>query len=372
MNILVLSHEYPPIGGGGANACKYICNSFIEKGNKVTIVTPGFNGDYGKYIKDSLTIHKLNCKRKSVSSSSFIEMYSYLRHAKKLCKKLVKEEIFDITIVFFGIPAGPIANYLYKKNGIPYIVRMGGGDVPGFQKRFKIIYKLLNPFVRNIWNNAEHLIANSSGLKVIAQKFDSNSKINIIYNGVDINEFQYCSKDYKVLNILFVSRLIERKGLQHFLPIFKSLVDLNSDCTLTVCGDGPFRLDLERLVKKYLLEDKVKFIGHVIHEDLIEYYNKANLFVLPSNKEGMPNVVLEAMASGLPILISDCEGSKELVNGNGLVLNFKDKIETLDKIVGNIPRFSEMSKVSRALCENVFNWNNTSNQYIELIKTSIK
>ena len=150
MNILCINHEYPPIGGGGATACKNICEQYVKKGHRVTVVTAQFSEDLKKEGAGDLRIFRLKCKRSKKDSSSFIEMLSFLFAAFRFTKNLAKKEKFDVAHIFFGIPSGPLGLYLKKKYNVPYVVRLGGGDVPGTQKRFKVIYTLLSPLLKKI------------------------------------------------------------------------------------------------------------------------------------------------------------------------------------------------------------------------------
>lgn len=133
---------------------------------------------------------------------------------------MLKTTSFDKCLVFFDIPSRPIALHLKNKYRLPYIVRFGGGDIPRVQKRFKYIYKILLSILRKVWKNTDNLIANSEGLYTRALKFESRYNINIIENGVD-NQFFILteeSRDINQVRILFMSRLIEGKGLQYIIP----------------------------------------------------------------------------------------------------------------------------------------------------------
>lgn len=230
MKILMISHEYPPIGGGGANACMYLAREYAKVLHDVTIVSVWYEGQLE--TEDSYGIHiiRVKSKRRYKEHCSFLEMTDYLYKAWPIVKRLEKEHHFDICQVFFGIPSGPIGYALRKKYGVPYIIRFGGGDIPGFQDRFAVLYKMLGPFLKVIWSNADALIANSEGLKKLAVDFYDKKTIDVIYNGVDTNKFYPIIKsengystDNKIIKILFVSRLIERKGLQFIIPKLKEI-----------------------------------------------------------------------------------------------------------------------------------------------------
>ena len=251
MRILVISHEFPPIGGGGANACYYLTRDFSRRGHEVTIITANYQGLPSREIIDGVEVLRVPSKRKNQEHCSFGEMFDYLMKAWPVAKQKVKCEKYDICQIFFGIPSGPIGYLLKKKYRLPYVIRFGGGDIPGFQARFDIIYKLIAPFIKVIWKNADYLVANSVGLRELAYGFYDKKEIKIITNGVNTDKYFPMEHSGNFTNLLFVSRLIERKGLQFLLPQIGKIVRECSEMVhLTIVGDGPYRSVLEDIVNK--------------------------------------------------------------------------------------------------------------------------
>lgn len=367
--ILAVSHEFPPIGGGGANACYYLTKGFAEKGYEVTLVTANYQNLPEDEIQNGVRILRVNCKRSHMEHCSFSEMMSFLMKAKPVVKELAKKERFDLCLVFFGIPSGPLGYYLKKKYHIPYIIRFGGGDIPGFQERFKTIYQLLAPMIRKIWREAEARIANSDGLRQMALDFCDKYPFLVIPNGVDTERFTPgVKKNRDYLEILFVSRLIERKGLQFVIPELKSFQEGTSKkIKLVVVGDGPYRQELERIASEHQVNDMISFEGQKSKDEIVPYYQNADIFILPSKKEGMPNVVLEAMSCGLPIVMTPCQGAKELIDGNGYVSEISGFAEKVKELVQDDDLRNHMGKRSRELAEKQFGWQATRDAYIELI-----
>lgn len=371
MKILMVSHEYPPIGGGGANACMNLAKGLQKLNHEVVVLTTWYP-ELPRYAEEKkLLIVRLPSRRKHLSHCSFGEMFSYLWLALKESVRMQKEKKFDVVMVFFAIPSGPVGYYLKKRFGVPYIIRFGGGDIPGFQNRFKLVYKFIGPFEKVIWKQAEALVANSKGLYKLAKHFYDKQAIKIIPNGVDVDVFQAESTDEKkkTYQILFVSRLIERKGLQFIIPQMKSLQEAcDRKVMLTVVGDGPYRKVLENLAVDEGVAESVVFAGQKDKNELLYYYNMADVFILPSKKEGMPNVVLEAMASGLPIIMTPCEGSDELIDGNGYAVvaeQFGEKLALLEK---DEELRAWMAQKSVELVHERFMWEAVVKQYEKILK----
>lgn len=324
---------------------------------------------------DGVIVHRLNSARKNREHCSFGEMMSYLLKAMPYSKKLHEAYEFDICMVFFGIPSGPIGYVIKKKYKLPYIIRFGGGDIPGFQDRFSVIYKLIAPVIKTIWKNADALVANSDGLRKMALEFYDKREFEVISNGVDSEYFRPAEfKSYsKEVRILFVSRLIERKGLQHIIPYLDKIEEISGrQIILTVVGDGPYRASLERIVQEYGFGNIVKFVGQKSREDILAYYQEADVFILPSKKEGMPNVVLEAMACGLPVVMTPCQGSQELIEGNGYISELDNFIVTLSNLVADDKLRNQFGSVSRERTERLFSWNTTADRYLEIANRAVK
>ncbi len=380
MKILIISHEYPPIGGGGANACFFLTREFAGRGHLVTVITAQY-ADLAPHetTGEGARIVRVPCRRANKEKSSFPEMLSYLCSAWKYADALLKKESFDICLTFFGIPSGPLALHLKRKYRLPYVVRFGGGDIPGAQKRFRYLYAVLAPAVRAVWKNAGRLIANSEGLKMRALAFESRYAVDIIENGVDNSFFVpgQCEKRADRLTVLFVSRLIEGKGLQYLIPELPRMQERVQRETgralqLVIVGDGPYRAALEELTARTGAQALVRFEGRKDKEQIRRYYQTADLFVLPSLSEGMPNVVLEAMASGLAIVMTPCEGSRELVTDNGIIASLDGFSEALLRVCVDEEERIRMGHNSLRRVEAHFRWESIGERYLSVLGDSVK
>jgi len=370
MKILILNYEFPPLGGGGANATKYILNEFKNyKDLEIDLVTSS-EKNKNEVIKfsNNINIYKLNVKKKEIHHWRDIEVLRYMYKGLKFCKKLNNKNNYDLCHAFFTLPSGFIP-YNLK---IPYIISIRGSDVPGFNQRFNLHYKLIKPITKKIWKNSKYVISNSQGLKNLALKTSKDQDIDIIFNGIDTVEFSPIEKNNNSLEILCVARLIKRKGIDYLISAMGHLNKYKIN--LTIIGSGIEKDKLIKQTKKLGLDNQIKFLNDIPHNNLNNYYSNSDIFVLPSLNEGMSNTVLEAMASGLPIITTPTGGSDELIKGNGIIVgkkNVKDLTNAILKLYNDKKLIKLMSKKSRKLSKNL-DWKKVAGKYYGFYKKCVE
>ncbi|MEJ2069978.1 MAG: glycosyltransferase family 4 protein [Syntrophobacterales bacterium] len=120
-------------------------------------------------------------------------------------------------------------------------------------------------------------------------------------------------------HLLALGRLVEKKGFPVLLAACRHLSKWGVDFQLTLAGDGPERRRLTNLVQDYALQDRVHFLGHVPHNQVPELFRQADLFIMPclvarrGDRDGLPNVILEALAFQVPVVATDVNGINEAV-----------------------------------------------------------
>lgn len=172
--------------------------------------------------------------------------------------------------------------------------------------------------------------------------------------------------------MLLAGRLVYQKGVDLLIRALGELQHLA--WTLYLVGDGPHRPALEDLASELGIADRVEFKGWLDGDALAPQYQDANLFVFPSRHEGMPNAVLEAMASGLPVIASQIAGSEELVvpGETGLLVPSEDidaLREALQTLLPDAARRKMMGAASRQRVEQHFTWKQAAEQYLELLRS---
>lgn len=311
----MLNYEYPPLGGGAANANRYLLKEFANEDDlMIDLVTASPDGYREESSGENVRIYRLDVSKDAIHYWTQPEILRYSWRAFRKSRELMNDVDFDLVHAWFGVPSGVIAWTL----GLPYIVALRGSDVPGYNDRFTWQYIFLKPFVRRVWRDAEAVIANSAGLRNLARQ-TADVSIDVIPNGVAIEEFEHVYHERDRLQVLCVSRLIERKGVRDLIDAVAQL-----DVDLTIVGTGDREETLKERVADLDIGHHVTFTGFIPHEDIHRYYEHADVFVLPSRNEGMSNTVLEAMAAGLPVLITNTGGAAELLNDNGELIDYGD------------------------------------------------
>lgn len=380
--ILFFNYEYPPLGGGAANATKYILDEYSRRSDIVVdLVTSSITNDYvQERVGENVTVHRLPIGKNAdnLNYQTRWELIKYTRKAHTFAKKLIEQNDYDLTHSFFAVPCGVISRKLKKKYGIPYIVSLRGADVPGYSERFKNLYKIITPTIHKVWHDAEFVVTNSSGLTELAQKSDAEQKFVQIFNGADTNFYNRGTRSVNdrknEFKILLASRLSKRKGFNYAIDAFVELFDLYPHIRMQIAGgEGNAMGELKEQVKKYRLDGRVTFSGLYTKEESPEIYNNADVFVMPSLNEGMSNNLLEALASGLPVLMTPTGGAEELVRDgeNGYLIKMQDVdsiVEKLTVLIENPEICDAFGHASRLIAETM-SWENVASEYVKLYKS---
>jgi len=320
MRILFITNLYPPYHIGGYEiACKDIVEGLKQRGHTIKVLTSTY-GLKGPVIHGYVA-RLLNIRLKLNSPQSLLEKSSSLffnPQNRKITKRFVNE--FKPDIVSFwnvnGISASTIL--AVEKEGVQKVFHLFDRSLSYLRKSG--IKRISNYLFFNRLN-IKHLISSSSELKkdYVNRGFSENS-ITVIPHGVDIRKFPYKKKDISgVLKLLYVGQLWEGKGVHLLLDVVGLLNKQKVDVKLTIIGNGEKSyIDfLKKSCKKAGITDRVKFMKRTKREELIKHYQDSHIFVLPSIvREGLGIVLLEAMATGTPVIASRIGGPLDIVKEN--------------------------------------------------------
>lgn len=374
MNILLLNYEFPPIGGGGANATLNIATELVSMGHKVDVITSKFAKLKSEEIINGFRVFRVSSWRKGIHTCGMFGAWMYVLNASRILPRKLRSTDYDIIHYFFGLPTGFISLLPGRHRKIPYIVSLRGSDVPlydMYNKKLQIAHFLLASATKQIWKNAKRVVSVTESLKKTAQLFMPEQNIEVIPNGVNTEIFYPRKNDSdknSVFNLITVTRLIERKGVQH---IFQAIAELNcDDIRLLLVGSGEYEEVLKKMCKDLDIEDKVSFYGFCDRDKLPELYARSDVFILPSLAEAFGNVFAEAMACGLPIIGANEGGIPDLVRKDNGILVDPENIEEIKSAIISLKNDSSArEKMSEANIKKItdhYQWRNVAKKYLDI------
>lgn len=379
MRILMLNNEFPPLGGGTGTVTQAMLYHFAKVPElQIDLVTSALGREaQEETFSANIKIYKVPVRNENLHHSSNRELAAYAFRGFLLASKLHRKQAYDLCFAWSAVPAGAIALSLRRLGGLRYVVRVCGPDIPGFERRYRTLYPILSPLIRIIWRGAEQVVAKSATELQMIRAIDGKARYSLVANGVDLAAFTGGDPvpDGGPLRLLCVGRLIERKG-QHFLiDALKRLADEGIEVTLDLVGTGDARAANEAHVERLGLKDRIRFLNYVPREEIARCYAAAHVFVQPSYNEGMSVALLEAMASGLSVIVTPTGGTAELVEPgvNGLIFEWGD-MDTLTRHVRSLAQdralVRRMGAASRARAA-LFTWQAAGDRYLEMFKQII-
>ena len=206
---------------------------------------------------------------------------------------------------------------------------------------------------------------------------DRREKIYFVPNGVDSNLLhknieEQVDRDGKI-SLVTVGNLVPIKNIDLQIKLIKALTG-RFNVHLTIIGDGPEKRNLVGLTQSLGLVSKISFLGNIGHEQVINKVCQSDIFLFSSKSEGRPNVILEAMALGKPIIASDIDGNKELIEAEvtGELFSLRDFDDLNNKITRLIVDKNYRQKLGEKardyVAENKLSWSGTSEKYANIYK----
>jgi glycosyltransferase involved in cell wall biosynthesis len=369
----MLNYEFPPLGGGAGNATLELVRALGSVHDlEVVVVTSSVAGYEVK--RNTLTpnsvIHYLPIGKEggNIHYQTDAELVRYIIRCRSFLNNLLRTEAFDLCHANMTLPAG--LNAWVVRKTMPYIVSLQGSDVPGYSRRFSLAYKVLTPIICKIWRDSRGVISNSAGLRDLALRAAPQQPIAVMPNGVDRKLFtpeENTVEEPEKLRVICVGRLIERKGVWELLEAMPRVLRSIPNAHLDLAGGGILERPLREKLERDGLRDHVTLHGNVPHAQLPMLLHGASLFALPSHAEGMSNALLEAISCGLPVVITDTGGTRELFEDNGLIVPQRDPealARAIVQILSDPQRRAAMRQASLRVAER-YSWETMGAQYLD-------
>lgn len=399
MKICLLTHTLPRFAEDtAAPFIADLASEWSKQGHRVVVVAPydpkidlqikrNFKLIIFKYAPFS-KLHILGYSKtlrddQSMSVMSYlISPFFYLFAFLKLLR-LIKKEKFDVISAHWLLPNGLIASVVSILTKTPFTVTIPGSDVYMAGKNF--IFKKLVGFAisrspRIISDNAYYL----TQLKSMGFSLPSS---DIIRYGVNPEDFKITPRnkalseklgilpDSKVL--LLAGRLVTKKGFKYAINSFPKIFTLFPKTKAIIIGDGEQKRNLERLVNKLGIKDKVIFVGMIPYNDLNNYYSLANIFIMPSikddkgNLDASPVTMMLAMICGCSIVATKYALDNSLINSNYSLLVKERSSESISSAVISLLKkdlFKNVQNEVRDLAINSFSVEKSANKYISIFE----
>jgi glycosyltransferase involved in cell wall biosynthesis len=375
MRLLMLNNEFPPLGGGTGtvNRAVLLCLAQVPD-LEIDLITSALGKQFkAEPFAEHICIFKVPVNNRNLHHSSNRELLTYAARGLPFALKRHRTRPYDFCFAWSAVPAGGVALALRRLGGLRYLVRVCGPDIPGFEQRYGPLYPILKPTVKAVWRGAEVVVAKCEGEADMIRRIDSRVKVTLVPNGVDLAAFTAAPiGDGGPLRLLCVARLIERKGQHHLIEAVKRLTDDGLDVRLDLIGTGD-ALEADRSQAQQLgVSDRVNFAGYVPREDIATRYAAAHVFVLPSYNEGMSVATLEAMAAGLPVIVTRTGGTAELVEEgvNGLTFEWAD-VGTLTAHLKRLAHDRSLARTMGAASRQraaLFSWEAAAHTYLKLLQ----
>ncbi len=230
----------------------------------------------------------------------------------------IRQQNFDCLLASWAYPDAVAVAALARRLDLPWVAKVHGSDINGLpaagRRRRRVAQALAE---------ADAVVAVSEALADgVRQLGVPEADVHVLYNGVDRQTFcpgsrsRACAAlgmDEDGRRILYVGNLKASKGCLDLLDALPALLASEPETRLVMVGDGPDRAAIKRRIAALGLDAVVSLPGAVAHRQLPDWFRASDLLCLPSHAEGVPNVVLEAMASGLPVVATRVGGIPEVL-----------------------------------------------------------
>lgn len=307
------------LDGGGAERVMVDILNYIDKSRiepVLVILYPYDNSPYKEYLTEDVKV--VVVKRKSDSFFSKIKQFAdfikivYKEKPRVILSMLTHNNIMAISAAIFS----RLKVIVCEQNTVSEVIKIREGK--------KILWFPVSSMVKVLYRFTDRVIAVSKGVRSdLIKEFNIPAhKIQVIYNPIDLNRITGLSSmplehpffEDHVPIVIAIGRLVRQKGFDTLIKAF-SLVIPKMNAQLIILGEGPEKESLEEMVKDLGLIDKVSFAG--FQNNPYKFLSRADVFVLSSNYEGLPMVILEAMACGAPIISTDCRSGPCEILENG-------------------------------------------------------
>lgn len=397
IRVLVLSHMYPRVGDPTAGIFIHQQVNHLRRAACEVVVAAPLPYVPKFVARNEKRAGYRETPRKAEIDGIPVVYPRYIRPPGKLCHapscytmfwglrralgKLLREFQPHILHAHTATPDGYAGLLLKQRYGLPLVVSLRGSDVNIYPYRDCMTFRL----TRRVIAKADKVTAVSGALKSEAERITPSQKeIVVVYTGCDVAQFSF-SKAARLLFrerlgippeslvLIFVGHLLRAKGLFELIDAFRLLYREHPDLHLILVGAGEDGKALATEAAEANVGDRVHFVGARPHDEIPGWLSAADVFVLPSWHEGLPNAVVEAMACERPVVATRVGGIPEAVeDGESGVLVERGDVEALADAITLLAKDStrraSMGAAGRRIVERRFTWEKNAEKTVQVYR----
>jgi glycosyltransferase involved in cell wall biosynthesis len=373
--------------GGMEIHVKDLVGELVKRGHDITIITSSHPSGIKEENMGNVQIYFT----KTSIFPNPISRIKYFKESAEIIRDIEKSKKFDIIHGQSDMGYGYLK---FNKMRTPFVSTTHGTTISELISSFRtdiwtIPYRiLLFPFYYNIekfvFQKSDKIICVSPQLKEEINKIYHipDKKLITIVNGLNLEKFKSTDRIINIKKkgekIILSSGMIQKqKGFDLLIKTFSEIIKKNKKLKLLIIGDGPYLNKLKKLTRKLRIQNQVIFTGRIINDEMPLYYNMADIFVFPTIRvEGLPYVLLEAMACNLPVISSRIGGIPSIIKHNktGLLIepgNMKQLENNILLLLNNKRLANKIKDNAKKMIIQKYNLNTTVNKNIETYKLAI-
>jgi len=374
LKVLICSDYLPPSDGGVENVIARLTEGLIKDDIDVHVFSLIAPGHPPVNLPEEVTVHSANAFdfRRYLGVQSKLSL-SAIPKLYRLIRSLHPDIIHLHNRFFYTTPLGYLLARVTRFDGTivttTHLEKITG--ITGIAGTVARVYE--QTVGRAVFNGSDHVIAVSEASARHAESLGANeSTTHVVPNGVDTEVFHPPEQMVEDPRIIYVGRLVENKGPQDLIAALPNVIEKHPDLAVHIVGSGPLEEKLRRQVKRLRIDDQVCFAGRV--ESVSEEMRKAQVFCRPSLTEGLPLTLLEAMATGIPPVVTPVAGVPEVVTDGetGILVPPRDPSALARWLVDLFDQPEEIESLGTAARQYVidnYRWEHRTEQLIRIYRS---
>ena len=308
MKLLIVSEGYYPQIGGLEKIVTELAECLVkDKGYEVDVITLTDAHDTRTETIRGVNILYLPLSARHGKKALIRE----LLRARRAVRRRLREKQYDmVSLQYLGYMAA--VYYFSRPKGQAYTVSIHGSDIMGLKNA------VIRSLIGKITAHAQTVISNSNYLLEKLKELTPAGgfpREKVIWNGIHLERFQPAKAPCGRERVVAVGRFVQKKGFDILIRAFQTVARHRPEAELLLIGDGAERGGCEKLAQELGLEGRVTFAGRCTFDETMAYLRQSEIYVRPSRAEAFGIVVLEGLATGLPMVLTACGGAEEIVEG---------------------------------------------------------